>query len=70
MRKILSASFLVLTLCAPAFAGDVPMPPLPQPPLRSRTAAVQPADGDALTAEADSLPETLLSVIESVIALF
>ena len=50
MRKTLRASVLVLALCCPAFAGDIPNPvyvPTPQP----KASAVQEpaADGDVET---------------------
>jgi hypothetical protein len=70
MRKILRTSVLVLTLCAPAFAGDIPMPPLPEPPPTHTVTEEPEAGGDVLNAQADSLTETVLGVIESVIALF
>jgi hypothetical protein len=69
MRKTLRASILVLALCVPAFAGDIPMPPAPQPPPSSMTAANQVTDGETLTAESNSITETVLSVITSVVAL-
>lgn len=70
MRKILRASVLVLALCAPAFAGDIPMPPLPQPPLSNVVAEEKDAGGGVPEVQADSLTETVLSVIESLVALF
>jgi hypothetical protein len=69
MRKTLRASVLVLALCAPAFAGDIPMPPAPEPPPPSVTAANQVTGGETLTTESNSLTETVLSVITSVVAL-
>jgi hypothetical protein len=69
MRKILRASVLVLAICAPAFAGDIPMPPAPEPPQPNLT-QMQEAGGDILTAQDNSLTETLLGVIRSVVALF
>jgi hypothetical protein len=70
MRKTLRASVLVLALCAPAFAGDIPMPPIPQPPLSNMPVETQEAGDDIITAKENSLTETVLSVIESVVALF
>lgn len=66
MRKTLCASVLVLTLCASAFAGDIPMPPAPQPPPSSNMTAEEPAtDGMTQPVEADGFTETLLSVLET-----
>ncbi|MDQ3805691.1 MAG: hypothetical protein M3416_17915 [Acidobacteriota bacterium] len=70
MRKTLSAAVLVLALCAPALAGDIPNPSAPQPPPRSMTAEGLAADGEMPNGAADSLTETVLAVIKSVLALF
>lgn len=66
MQKTLRASVLMLALCAPAFAGDIPMPPAPQPPPPSNmTAEELMTDGVTQTGEADGFTETLLSVLET-----
>jgi hypothetical protein len=70
MRKTLRASVLVLAFCIPAFAGDIPMPPAPQPPPSNMTAEKQVAGGNMPTAAANNLTEMVLSVIKSVVALF
>jgi hypothetical protein len=70
MRKILRATLLVLALCAPAFAGDIPMPPAPVLPQNNAVAGEPEAGGDVLNAQADDLTETVLSVIESLVSLF
>jgi hypothetical protein len=65
MRKTLRASVLMLALCAPAFAGDIPMPPAPQPPPSNMTAG-EPATDDVMqTGTADEFTETLLTVLET-----
>jgi hypothetical protein len=66
MRKTLRASVLMLALCVPAFAGDIPMVPAPQPPPSSNMTAEEPAtNGMTQTGEADGFTETLLSVLET-----
>ncbi len=70
MRKTLRAFVLVLALCAPAFAGDIPMPPAPQPPPSSTTGEGQATGSQALNGEPESLTETVLSVLESLLSLF
>jgi hypothetical protein len=76
MRKTLYASVLVLALCGSAFAGDIECPPIAAPgdmgtpPLAAGDincppSATQSPDGQPT----DSLTETALSVINSVLAL-
>lgn len=65
MRKSFRASILMLALCAPAFAGDIPMPPAPQPPPSNMTAEEPTIDDVTQTGEADGFTETLLSVLET-----
>jgi len=66
MRKILGAAALALALCVPAVAGDIPNPVgSPQPPARM-TAEETTADGYIQ----NELTETVLSLLESVLALF
>jgi hypothetical protein len=78
MRKTLRASVLVLALCAPAFAGDIPNPSSPQPPPQNMTAEEQPSvtteaqatGGNTQDKAGDSLTETVLSLLEGMLALF
>ena len=56
---------LVLALCAPTFAGDIPMVPAPQPPPSNMTAEEATTDDVIQTGTADGLAETLLSVLET-----
>lgn len=65
MRKTLRASVLMLALCAPAFAGDIPMPPAPQPPPSNMMAGEPATDGMTQPEEAGDFTETLLSVLET-----
>ena len=66
MRKTLRASVLMLALCAPAFAGNIPMVPAPQPPPPSNMTAAEPAtDSMTRTEEAGGFTKTLLSVLET-----
>jgi hypothetical protein len=59
----------MLALCVPAFAGDIPMVPAPQPPPSSNMTAEEPAtDSMTQTGEADGFTETLLSVLETALA--
>lgn len=78
MRKTFRASVLVLALCAPAFAGDILNPSNPQPPSQNAVAEEQPSvtvegqatDGGTQNETADSLTETVLSLLESALTLF
>lgn len=78
MRKTLRASVLVLALCAPVFAGDIPNPSSPQPPPQNSMAEGQPSvtteaqatDDSTQDKAADSLTEAVLSLLEGVLALF
>lgn len=70
MRKILGTLVLVLALCAPAFAGDIPNPPAPQPPPPSITTGAPTANGHIQNDDTDGLTETVLNLIESLLALF
>lgn len=68
MRKILGAAALTLALYAPAFAGDTPNPSVTEPPSLPTT---DPAPvGAALGGEPGGITETLLALIDSVLALF
>jgi hypothetical protein len=68
MRKTLRASVFVLALCAPVFAGDIPCPSITQPP-PSMTAEEEVTDSGTQSEAADSFTETVLSVLETVLAL-
>lgn len=69
MRKTLRASVLTLALCAPVFAGDIPNPSGPQTPPQRVTAEEQ-ATHDTIQDETpDGLTETVLSLLERVLAL-
>lgn len=60
MRKTLRAFVLMLALCAPAAAGVISNPSSPQP--ATRVTAEEPT--------ADGFTEAVLSLLESVLALF
>ena len=70
MRRTLSAPILVLVLCAPVFAGDIPMVPAPQPPPAMKVE--EPAtNGDIPTPSLteESVTQSVVSWLESVLAL-
>lgn len=69
MRKSLRASVLVLALCAPAFAGDIPNPLPPEPP-PTKVEAPPAAAGQMQDGAAGGFTEAVLTIIESVLALF
>jgi hypothetical protein len=69
MRKTLLTAALVLALSCPALAGVIHTPPVTQPPPPSMTAEEQETDGEIQNGAADSLTETLLSALGSVLAL-
>jgi hypothetical protein len=71
MRKSLSASILLLALCCPAFAGDMPTPPAAPLPSPSPTAK-EPASGGEVTSPTvldDSLTTISVILVESALAL-
>lgn len=74
MRKILGASVLVLALCCPALAGDIPCPaPLPsgmtmEEPTTEATGTNY-AEDDAPDGVADGLMETVRGLLAAVLAL-
>ncbi|MDQ3819628.1 MAG: hypothetical protein M3362_18400 [Acidobacteriota bacterium] len=80
MRKTFRACVLVLVLCAPAFAGDIlnPSKPQPPPPPQSAiteerpgtTAEEQATDGNTQDKTADRLTETVVRLLERVLAMF
>jgi hypothetical protein len=72
MRKILGASVLMLALCGPAFGGIILCPPAPAPPPPSAMQEEQTVKGEVqndANDAADSLGETVLNLIGSVLAL-
>lgn len=62
MRKTLTTVALMLALCPVAFAGEMSTPPVAPP-----TASMQVQSTDADTVMTDSLIQTLLDVIVSVL---
>ena len=74
MRKVFRVSVLLLALSCPIYAGEIGFgAPAPPPPSPSQSMSVAqgelPALGEIHTVEADSLADTVLSVMESVLAL-
>jgi hypothetical protein len=69
MRKTLCAAAFVLVLCGSALAGDIPMPLPPQPP-PGMTVEEQVTDVGMQNDEPDSLTETVLSALESLLSIF
>lgn len=70
MRKMLCAVVLALALYSPAFAGDIPMPPVTQPPPGMK--AEEPVEsGDISTplVSEESLTQSVMSMLESLLAL-
>lgn len=64
MRKTLAVSALMLALCCPALAGEIPNPPAPQPP----DAAVQePTTTDGDSGAANTFAQIVLAVLASVL---
>ena len=70
MRKTLRASVLMLALCCPAFAGEMPCPtvvPTPDPMTVEQEpaagAAVDTMDGQVETAAVASFVEVMLSLL-------
>lgn len=77
MRKIVRASVLILTLACAAGAGEIPNnltvqpTPTPTPPPAGLTVQGAPANADTLpNATAESFGETLLNLLDSLLALF
>lgn len=66
MRRTLTVAALVLALCCPAFAG-IMHTPAPATPPPDAVQGEMTADG---ASKADSLTETVLSLLERVLALF
>ena len=74
MRKAISVSALLLALTCSAYAGEmqngVTGTPPPTPPPNGITQEEQLAEGVMPNGEPDGLTEAVLTVIESVLALF
>lgn len=59
MRKTLGIAALMLALCCPTLAGEIPNPPAPQP--RNMTAS-EPATKEDTTGAIDALTQIALDV--------
>ena len=72
MLKIVRASALVLALAAPAGAGETPnhITEVPTQPTIDSVPASSPGTDGSNSLTADSYGETLLNLLESVLALF
>jgi hypothetical protein len=69
MRKTLSAAALMLALCCPALAGEIPNPPAPQP--QGMTIKEPAIDGEIPTSSvSDSLTEVALELLAVLPSLF
>ena len=68
MRKTLCTAALLLAISGSALAGDMGNPTAPQPPPPDQTGGV--ITTDAVTSDADSVTETLLSVLETALGSF
>ena len=62
MRKTLGVAALMLALCCPTFAGEMPTPPAPQP---HGAAAEEPAGDEMLVqpVASDSLTQIVLDLL-------
>ena len=76
-RKALCLCVLVMALASPAFAGDIQHPVVPSPPptvngeVEPRVADDVTQTGEAeTTPEAETLTETALNLLQSVLSLF
>ena len=67
MRKILTASVLIVALGCPAFAGIMGCPPGAPEPLATVTEEIR--EPETQSEVADSLTETMLTLLESVLAI-
>jgi hypothetical protein len=74
MRKTLGVAALMLALCCPALAGEIPTPPAPQPPTVQTNGIVStgdpaPVDGDGTTYDDDTdiLTQIVLNVLASLL---
>ena len=69
MRKILGVAALMLALCCPALAGEIPNPPAPQS--QGMTVEEPTSGGEMTTPDAsDSLAEIALELLAVLPALF
>jgi hypothetical protein len=68
MRKTLGVAALMLALCGPALAGEIPNPPAPQP--QANTVQEPTATGDIQNGSADSLTEIALDLLAVLPSLF
>jgi hypothetical protein len=68
MRKTLGIAALMLALCCPALAGEMPTPPAPQP--QANTVQEPTAAGDIQNGSADSLTEIALDLLAILPSLF
>jgi len=68
MRKTLGIAALMMTLCSPALAGEIPNPPAPQP---QGITVNEPAatDEDTISA-ADALTQIALDMLAALPSLF
>jgi hypothetical protein len=66
MRKTLGVAALMLALCCPALAGEVHIPPAPQPTPASATQAPTTTDEDTHGAT-DTLTQIVLTVLVSIL---
>jgi hypothetical protein len=65
MRKTLGFAALMLALCYPALAGEIPTPPAPQP---QKTTAQEPTTANEdTTGAADTLTQIVLNLLVSVL---
>jgi hypothetical protein len=64
MRKTLSVAALMLALCCPALAGEIPTPPAPQP---QGTAVKEPTLTEEDTGVTDTLTQSVLTVLVSLL---
>ncbi len=75
MRKTLGIAALMLALCCPALAGEIPTPParlgeIPNPPAAQGMTAEEPtATDEDTTGATDSLTQVALDVALSVLSL-
>lgn len=70
MRKILCVAVLMLALCCPTLAGEMPTPPAPQPTPSTADGTLQtddPAPTDADGGQIDILTQIVITVLVSVL---
>jgi hypothetical protein len=61
MRKILGVAALMLAICCPALAGEIPNPPAPQP--QANTVQEPTTDGDIQNDATESLTQIALDLL-------